>query len=62
MASSLPTTAMGITGTGTSEDELWEIGTREGLSIHLRDLADAALRFALGIALRLVQDEQVNDA
>ena len=26
------------------------------------DLADADLRFALGIALRLVQDKQVHDA
>ena len=35
--------AMGLDGPGTSEDELWEIGSREALAAHLRDLADARL-------------------
>jgi preprotein translocase subunit SecA len=35
--------AMGLDGPGTSEDELWEVGGREALAAHLRDLADARL-------------------
>jgi preprotein translocase subunit SecA len=35
--------AMGLEGPGTSEDELWEIGGREALAGHLRELADAKL-------------------
>jgi preprotein translocase subunit SecA len=35
--------AMGLEGPGTSEDELWEIGGREALTGHLRELADAKL-------------------
>jgi preprotein translocase subunit SecA len=34
---------MGITGEGTTADELWELGTRETISEHLLDLADARL-------------------
>ena len=34
---------MGITGEGTTADELWELGTREAISEHLLDLADARL-------------------
>src|SRR5262249_53578878 len=35
---------MGLTGEGTSADDLWDIGGREAISEHLRDLADAALQ------------------
>jgi preprotein translocase subunit SecA len=35
--------ALGLDGSGTSEDELWEVGGREALAAHLRDLADARL-------------------
>jgi preprotein translocase subunit SecA len=35
--------AMGLDGPGTSEDELWEVGGREALAGHLRELADAQL-------------------
>ena len=35
---------MGITGEGTSADELWELGTREAITEHLLDLADARLQ------------------
>ncbi|MEJ7696637.1 MAG: hypothetical protein WKF78_08515 [Candidatus Limnocylindrales bacterium] len=35
--------AMGLTGAGTSADELWEIGGREAIGEHLRELADARL-------------------
>ena len=35
--------AMGLTGGGTSADELWEIGGREAIGEHLRELADARL-------------------
>jgi preprotein translocase subunit SecA len=35
--------AMGLDGPGTSEDELWEVGSREALAGHLRELADARL-------------------
>ena len=35
--------AMGLTGEGTSADELWELGNREAISVHIRDLADDRL-------------------
>jgi preprotein translocase subunit SecA len=35
--------AMGLDEPGTSEDELWEIGGREALAGHLRELTDAKL-------------------
>ena len=35
--------AMGLDGEGTSEDDLWELGSREAISEHLLDLADARL-------------------
>ena len=35
--------AMGIDGPGTAEDDLWEIGGREALAGHLRELVDAKL-------------------
>ncbi|HET9520273.1 MAG TPA: preprotein translocase subunit SecA [Candidatus Limnocylindrales bacterium] len=35
--------AMGLDGPGTSEDELWDLGGREGILEHLLDLADARL-------------------
>ncbi len=35
--------AMGIDGPGTTEDDLWEVGSREALAGHLRELADARL-------------------
>jgi preprotein translocase subunit SecA len=35
--------AMGLDGPGTSEDELWEVGSRDALAGHLRELADAQL-------------------
>jgi len=35
--------AMGLDGEGTAEDELWEIGSRETITEHLLDLADARL-------------------
>ena len=35
--------AMGLDGPGTSEDELWDVGGREALAGHLRELADARL-------------------
>ena len=34
---------MGLDGPGTTEDELWEIGSREEILEHLLDLADARL-------------------
>ena len=34
---------MGITGDGTSADELWELGTREAITEHLLEAADARL-------------------
>ena len=34
---------MGLTGEGTSADELWDIGSREAIADHVRELADAAL-------------------
>ena len=35
--------ATGLDGPGTSEDDLWEIGSREALVAHLRDLGEARL-------------------
>jgi preprotein translocase subunit SecA len=35
--------AMGLDGPGTSEDDLWQVGSREALGAHLRELADAKL-------------------
>jgi len=35
--------AMGLTGEGTTADELWEMGSREAIAVHVRDLADARL-------------------
>ncbi|HYH94070.1 MAG TPA: SEC-C metal-binding domain-containing protein, partial [Candidatus Saccharimonadales bacterium] len=35
--------AMGLSGEGTTEDELWDVGGREALTEHLQDLADARL-------------------
>jgi len=32
--------AMGLTGEGTTADELWDLGSREAIAIHVRDLAD----------------------
>jgi preprotein translocase subunit SecA len=34
---------MGITGDGTSPDELWDVGGRDAIADHLRELADARL-------------------
>ena len=34
---------MGLDGPGTSEDELWEIGGREAIAAHLRELVDHKL-------------------
>jgi preprotein translocase subunit SecA len=34
---------LGLSGAGTSADELWEIGGRAAIEAHLRDLADARL-------------------
>jgi preprotein translocase subunit SecA len=34
---------IGLTGAGTSADELWDLGGREPIAEHLRDLADAKL-------------------
>jgi preprotein translocase subunit SecA len=34
---------MGLDGPGTSEDELWELGSREAIGEHLRDLVDERL-------------------
>jgi preprotein translocase subunit SecA len=35
--------AMGLTGPGTTEDELWDVGGREAIGEHLRALADERL-------------------
>ncbi|HKG18215.1 MAG TPA: preprotein translocase subunit SecA, partial [Candidatus Limnocylindrales bacterium] len=35
--------AMGLDGPGTSEDELWDLGSREAILEHLLELADARL-------------------
>jgi len=34
---------MGLEGPGAAEDDLWEVGGREAVSAHLRDLVDATL-------------------
>ena len=34
---------MGLTGEGTTADELWELGSREAIAEHLRELADERL-------------------
>jgi preprotein translocase subunit SecA len=34
---------MGLSGPGTSADELWELGSRDVIAEHLKDLADARL-------------------
>ncbi len=39
--------ALGLTGPGTTADELWDVGSREAIEQHVRDLADARLE-ALG--------------
>ncbi len=35
--------AMGLAEEGTSADELWDLGSREAIGVHLRELADARL-------------------
>ncbi|MGK2852172.1 MAG: preprotein translocase subunit SecA [Candidatus Limnocylindrales bacterium] len=35
--------SMGLTGEGTTADELWDVGSREAITEHLRELADARL-------------------
>src|SRR6187431_694256 len=35
--------AMGLTGAGTTEDELWDVGGRDAIAEHLRALADQHL-------------------
>ena len=35
--------AMGVEGPGTTEDELWQVGGREALNEHVRDLVDRTL-------------------
>jgi len=35
--------AMGLSGDGTTPDELWEVGGREAVAEHLRDIADRRL-------------------
>ena len=35
--------AMGLTGEGTSADELWELHNREDIAVHVRELADERL-------------------
>ena len=35
--------AMGLSGEGTTEDDLWDLGGREVIAEHLRELADARL-------------------
>ncbi|MEP6639066.1 MAG: preprotein translocase subunit SecA [Chloroflexota bacterium] len=35
--------AMGLTGEGTTADELWELRSREAIEVHIRDLADEHL-------------------
>jgi len=35
--------AMGLEGPGTTEDELWDVGTREAITAHLHEVADARL-------------------
>jgi preprotein translocase subunit SecA len=41
LADALP--AMGLEGSGTSEDELWEIGSKDAIAEHIRELVDAKL-------------------
>jgi preprotein translocase subunit SecA len=36
--------AMGLDGPGTSEDELWEIGSRDAIDEHVRELVDRRLQ------------------
>src|SRR6187200_488568 len=36
-------TAMGLTGEGTSADDLWELQGRDAIAEHIRDLADEHL-------------------
>ena len=40
--------AMGLDGKGTHEDDLWEIGSRDLLSAHLREIADGVLDAKMG--------------
>ncbi len=35
--------AMGLTGEGTTADELWDLGSREAIAVHVRDVADQRL-------------------
>ncbi len=35
--------AMGLTGDGTTADDLWDLGSREAIAVHVRDLADDRL-------------------
>jgi preprotein translocase subunit SecA len=35
--------AMGLTGDGTTADDLWDLGSREAIAVHIRDLADEKL-------------------
>jgi len=35
--------AMGLTGDGTSADDLWDLGSRDAIAVHVRDLADERL-------------------
>jgi len=35
--------AMGLVGEGTTADELWELGSREAIAVHVRDIADDRL-------------------
>jgi preprotein translocase subunit SecA len=35
--------AMGVDGPGTTEDELWDVGTRDAIAAHLHELAAARL-------------------
>jgi preprotein translocase subunit SecA len=35
--------AMGLTGEGTTPDELWDLGSRDAIAVHIRDLADQKL-------------------
>jgi preprotein translocase subunit SecA len=35
--------AMGLTGEGTTADELWDLGSRDAIAVHIRDLADQKL-------------------
>jgi preprotein translocase subunit SecA len=35
--------AMGVTGEGTTPDELWDVGSREAITDHIRELVDGRL-------------------